>query len=248
MANKIGEGVHNVYKERAQKGGDILWHAKIKGQTELTEGIPLHMSLKVFEDKKDMNVQELKEKVKEFGIKTPDVSELKFKTTVFTSERDEKKYYMLLVEGTDKAYEDFYESLKHCGTVYKKFMPHITIDKGLYDKINEEGLKPEEVEFEELSIEHGAGNTIHEFKKSLDIDTMKETIAIHVDLNAKHAKARFLAPIFFQNYLQDNQGLSEQILNKHEDRINHHFGNDTELIAIAWTKGIKEAYKLKDKK
>lgn len=248
MANKLGEGVHDIYKERAQKGGDILWHAKIKGQTELTEGIPLHMSLKVFEDKKDMNVEELKEKVKEFQIKTPDVTKLKFKTTVFTSDRDGKKYYMLLIEGTDKAYEGFYDSLKHCGTVYKKFMPHVTIDKGLYDKINEEGLKPEEVVFDELTIEHGAGNTIHEFKKSLDVDTMKETIAINIDLSSRHAKARFLAPIFFQNYLQDNPGLSEQILKKHEDRINHHFGNDEEIVMFAWENGIKKTYEFLRKK
>ena len=60
----IGEGVHNIYKERAEKGGDILWHVTIKGRKELTEGIPLHMSLKVFEDKKDMDIEELKRKAR----------------------------------------------------------------------------------------------------------------------------------------------------------------------------------------
>jgi len=163
---KLGEGVHDIYKERAAKGGDILWYATVKGQKELTPGIPLHMSLKVFEDKKDMDLDKIKEKIKKFDIKTPKPEKLNFKTTIFTSERDGKKYYMLLISGTDKTYSDFYEAFKHTGTVYKKFMPHITIDKGLYDKINKEGLKPEEITFSDLSIEAGAGNTIHSFEKS----------------------------------------------------------------------------------
>ena len=163
---KLGEGVHDNYKQRASKGGDVLWHVTIKGQKELAPGIPLHMSLKVFEDKKDMDLDEIKEKIKKIDVQTPNPRDLTFKTTIFTSERDGKKYYMLLVNGTDKAYSDFYEDFKHTGTVYKKFMPHITLDKGLYDKINKEGLKPEEICFGELSVEHGTGNTIFSFKKS----------------------------------------------------------------------------------
>jgi hypothetical protein len=166
--SKVGEGVHDVYKERARKGGDVLWHVVIKGQKELAHGIPLHMSLKVFEDSKDMNMDEIKTKVKEFNIHTPDPKKLKFWTKIFTSERDGKQYYMLMVDGCDKAYEEFYNSMKHCGTVYKRFMSHVTIDKGLYDKINEDGLKPEEVEFDSLTIEKGAGNTVHRFEESLE--------------------------------------------------------------------------------
>ena len=167
---KLGEGVHDVYKKRASKGGDVLWHTTIKGQKELAPGFPLHMSLKVFENKKDMDLNEIKQKVKELNIQTPKPKDLTFKTTIFTSERDGKKYYMLLMDGVDKAYSRFYEDFKHTGTVYKKFMPHITIDKGLYDRINEEGLKPEEVSFSNLTIEAGAGNTIYTFDKNEDLD------------------------------------------------------------------------------
>src|SRR5271165_2042837 len=144
---KLGEGVHDIYKERAAKGGDVLWHCVIKGQKELAPGIPLHMSLKVFEDKKDMDVEDIKNRVRTMGIKNPDPSKLSFKTTIFTSERDGKQYYMLLITGEDKQYGEFYESLKHCGTVYKKFLPHITIDKDLYEKINKEGIKADDVWF-----------------------------------------------------------------------------------------------------
>lgn len=166
--NKIGEGVNEEYKKNARKGGDVLWHVKIKGRKELADGINLHMSLKVFPDAKDIDLEEIKAKVKEFDIKRPDPAKLKFKTTIFKSEFNGSEYYMLLIEGADKAYEDFYNSLKHVGTVYKKFMPHITIDKALYDDINENGLKPEEVEFDCLTCEFGAGNTAHEFEECLD--------------------------------------------------------------------------------
>lgn len=250
MSSKVGEGVHDIYKERARKGGDILWHVTIKGQSELTEGIPLHMSLKVFEDKNDMDIVDLKEKVKEFDIKTPEPKKLSFKTTIFTSDRDAKQYYMLKISGTDKSYEQFYDSLRHCGTVYKNFMMHVTIDKGLYDKINEEGLKPEEVEFKDLSIEHGAGNTVHEFhplEKSLTIATMKETISLNPTLDV-HTRAIVLPISVFKNYLQDNPGLEEEILKKHEDRINHHFCDNKELSEFAMKYGIKKTYEFMRKK
>lgn len=159
----LGEGVPNTYKQSARDGGDVLWHATIKGQSELAKGISLHMSLKVFDDKKGMDLEEIKQKVAEFKLKTPDPSKLTFKTKIFRSEKDGTQYYMLMVEGVDESYSKFYDSMKHCGTVYKKFMPHITIDKDLYDKINKEGLKPNEVSFDDLTIEHGAGNTVHRF-------------------------------------------------------------------------------------
>lgn len=243
----LGEGVHNIYKERAAKGGDILWHVTIKGRKELTEGIHLHMSLKVFEDKKDMNMDEIKEKVKEFNIQTPDPKELAFKTTIFTSERDGKKYYMLLVDGTDKSYKDFYESLKHCGTVYKKFMAHITIDKDLYEEINKNGLKPEEIKFQDLTIEKGAGNTVHEFNKSEEfLSIVRETIELNIDFK-KYETAVLLPDVFLSNYIEDRPGLEKQILKKHEERVYHHFSNDKELAAYAIKHGIKEAYALKRK-
>lgn len=238
---KVGEGVHDIYKERARSGGDVLWHVTIKGQKELAEGIPLHMSLKVFADKKDMNLDEIKKKVKEFKIKTPNPADLKFKTTVFTSERDGKEYYMLLIEGVDDCYSRFYDSLKHCGTVYKKFMPHVTIDKGLYERINQEGLKPEEVSFKDLSIEHGAGNTVHEFKSFGKSEDIRETIFLSSDLE-NYRKAVCLSDSFLTNYLQDNPGLEEAVIKKYEERLMVHFGNNQELIQIAWKDGIKKAY------
>jgi len=243
---KIGEGVHDIYKERASKGGDVLWHVTIKGQDELAPGIPLHMSLKVFPDKKEMDIDDLKKKVEMFGIQPPKPEKLTFETTIFTSERDGKKYYMLLVHGTDKECKEFYESLRHVGTTYKKFTPHVTIDKGLYDKINEEGLKPSEVMFGNLCIEAGAGNTVHAFNKSEKLSIVRETIRLNTDLR-EHSKINMLNDEFLINYLQDNPSLEREVMKKHEERLKAHFGNDHKLIQIAWEKGLAEAYKTKGK-
>lgn len=245
----IGEGVHDIYKERAHKGGDVLWHVTVKGQSELTKGIPLHMSLKVFEDKKDMNLKEIKAKIKGLGIKKPDPKGLKFRTTIFTSDRDGKKYYMLMIDGADASYEKFYEQMKHCGTVYKKFVPHITIDKGLYDKINEEGLKPEEVQFGELTIEAGAGNTVHEFKKSFDDSALQLVKENALFLEEFSNSLIFALPLnAFKNWLMDNPEKHDAILNKSEERISFHFGEDKELVEFARQNGITRTYEFMRKK
>lgn len=244
---KLGEGVHDIYKERAAQGGDVLWHVTIKGQNELSPGIPLHMSLKVFQDKKEMCIEDIKKKVSIFDIRAPKPEKLEFKTTIFTSERDGKEYYMLMITGVDKEYSEFYDSLKHVGTVYKKFMPHITIDKGLYDKINEEGLKPEEVMFGNLCIEAGTGNTVYAFNKSERLNIVREIIGMNIDLK-KSFKISHLNDDRLNNFLQDNPSLESEVMKKHEERIKAHFGTDQKLIHIAWEKGLREAYKAKQGK
>lgn len=168
--SKPGEGVPDSYKERAKAGGDVLWHCTIRGRDELTKGIPLHMSLKVFPDHKDMDIEEIKIKLKDFNIKKPDPKKLRFSTKVFKSEYTGETYYMLMVGGCDENYAKFYESMKHCGTVYKEFMAHVTIDKELFESINEKPLEAHEVEFSNLCIEKGAGNTCHEFEKSESLE------------------------------------------------------------------------------
>lgn len=238
----IGEGVHKEYKEKARKGGDILWHVTIKGRKELAEGIPLHMSLKVFGDKSEMDMEEIKRKVVEFKIRTPSPDKLTFKTDIFHVKVSNKDYYMLMVEGCDKEYKEFYDSMKHCGTVYDKFMTHITIDKELYDQINEEGLESGEIKFDDLSVEFGSGNTVLEFsdleKSEHFIKIMKE-VAFYTDLRDSIVIA--LPDTLFKNWLMDNPEGKAELLQKHEERIRFHFKNES-VIKYAVEHGIEKAY------
>ena len=146
---------------------------------------------------------------------------------------------MLLIEGVDKAYGEFYESLKHCGTVYKKFMPHITIDKELYEQINEEGLKPEEILFEPLTIEAGSGNTVFEFEKSENFIKLMKEAAFYTDL--RDSAVISLPDIMFKNWLADNPESKKEIFAKHEERVKFHFGTE-EVAKYAIQNGITKAY------
>ncbi len=167
---KASDKIPDSYKEEAQKGFDVLFRVKIKGKTHLTDGIFLHMSLKIFKDKKEFDIEELKKIIKENDIVTPDSKDLEFEPTIFTSERNGQEYHMLVVKGLDDRYSKLYRMFKDVGTVYKKFMSHITINKEIYDDIEKNGIESKDVEFGQLLIEAGPGNTIAEFNKSEDME------------------------------------------------------------------------------
>jgi hypothetical protein len=165
---KIGTGVANDYRKKAMIGGDVLFKVNIKGRAMLTPDIPLHMSLKVFDAKQKMDLDEIKKKVHELEICRPDPKKLKFHTKIHYSKASDTEYFMLMVDGCPPSYKKFYDEMD--GVQYDTYFMHVTIDKPLYDQINKEGLAPEDVYFENLSVEKGAGNTIYEFE---DLDLAK---------------------------------------------------------------------------
>lgn len=167
-AEKIG--VHEEYKENAHKQCDILFRVKVMGRSILVDDIPLHMSLKCFNNKNEYDLDEVKALVKELDITKPDLKNVKFKPIIFTNERTKNKYYMLILENINGKYKKFCDAFKGVGVTHKKFMGHITIDKDLYDKIKKDGITAEELEFGPLMVEHGAGNDIHTFNKSEELE------------------------------------------------------------------------------
>jgi hypothetical protein len=174
-APKIGEGVSDTYSQRARSGSNVMFRAKIKGQDRLTPDIPLHSSLKVFNNPEDMPTEEVKNVVKNLDIKRPDPSKIHFRTSIFKSPTTGEDYYMLHMHGTDPSYEKLNDHFKGRGITHDKFMSHITIDKNLYNRINDEGLKPHEVEFSPLMIEHGADNPVHIFEDEHSKDDHKRS-------------------------------------------------------------------------
>jgi 2'-5' RNA ligase len=182
---KVGVGIPNSYRKDANQKADVLWKVKIKGRKFLVDDIPLHMSLRVFDylDKEDMS--EVKEKVRELKLRTPDPKRLTFKTTKFHSRHTHVDYYMLKVSGLHESCESFFNHFKHgYGFSHDKFMGHITIDKDLYDKINRDGLEPDEIEFSALSIEIGANNSVYEFDHKESAEEMDK-----MEKGLKHAAA-----------------------------------------------------------
>lgn len=168
LIKKEGEGVHADYHKSAFSHCDILFRVKIKGRENLTKDIPLHMSLKIFENAKEIDLEKIKRLVKEFNIEKPDTKGLRMKAIIFAAEKTGIEYYMLVFENIDSKYEKFYNELKNVGTVYKRFFPHVTLDWPLYDQIKREGLNSDEVEFGEFVIEEGPRNTIYSFDQNLE--------------------------------------------------------------------------------
>lgn len=158
------KGVQQSYKDIAHSGANVMFRAKVKGQTHLDESIPLHMTLKTFDKPEHLPLEEVKSKAEQLDIQRPDPHSLQYEPIMFTSKRNGNTYYMLKITGTHPALENFSDHFKGQGITHDKFMAHITIDKPLYEKIKAEGIKPHEVEFSPLMIEHGAGNTTHIFQ------------------------------------------------------------------------------------
>lgn len=166
MGSDKGVGVHASYKEEAKKGCDVLFHVSIKGRHMLVDNIPLHMSIKIFKNMDEFDMDELKAYVKEHDICSPDPQCMIFKPIIFKSEKTNLEYYMLKIEGLPKKYEELYNKYKNVGNVYKQFMTHVTIDKEIYDDLKENGITADDISFSHLVLEKGAGNTHHDFGKS----------------------------------------------------------------------------------
>lgn len=158
------KGVQQSYKDVANSSANVMFRAKIKGHKELDAGIPLHMTVKTFDKPKEMPIDEIKSKAEELNIQRPNPHDLKYEPTMFTSKRNGNTYYMLKISGTHPSIQKLNEHFKGQGITHDDFMAHVTINKELYDKIKNEGLKPHEVEFSPLMIEHGAGNVTHIFQ------------------------------------------------------------------------------------
>lgn len=136
----------------------------------LTDRIPLHMSIKIFKSPSEYDIKELAQCIKDLGVRKPDPKELKFEPIIFTSEKTGLEFFMLKIGNVDPSYEKLYNEYNDVGNVYKKFFTHVTIDKDLYDDVKKNGLKPEDVEFSNLIMEHGANNTVKDFGKSEDLE------------------------------------------------------------------------------
>jgi 2'-5' RNA ligase len=222
------KGVHQSYKNIANSSANVMFRVKIKGRHHLDENLPLHVTLKTFDDPSKAPLDEIGRKVKELNIQRPDPSKLRYEATTFTSPKTGRTYYMLKLHGADPSYEKFNEHFKGQGITHDKFMSHVTIDKELHDKIKEEGIKPEEVEFSPLMIEHGANNPTHLFpdahshkdildsvtpKKLNAVPNVKPKLEIVSSNNAQPKEQPQQTKLAASEYLQDdmNKGFLKQV-------------------------------------
>jgi hypothetical protein len=69
-------------------------------------------------------------------------------------------------------------------------------------------------------------------------DVIHDTIRLNPDLKRQHQKAMRLKGDNLTRYMQDNPKLEQEIVDKHLNRLEHHFGHNPEALAYSWNHGI----------
>lgn len=97
-------------------------------------------------------------------------------------------------------------------------------------------------------VESSGGKNVHHKPTSMGTaygkfaimpDVVHDTIRLNPDLKRQHSKVMRLQGDNLSRYLQDNPKLEQEIVNRHLNRLEHHFGQNPEAISFAWNHGIK---------
>lgn len=138
-AEYLSKAMDSQYVKDAHGGHTLLVPVTVAGQKELAPGIPHHITVKMFrkpgEPLDPEKMKRIEADLDRFKLTTPHPSQLRFEPDSFVSPRSGKTYYALKVHGMPKEYSEVYNHFKDIGVTFPEYLPHITIDKGMYDKI-----------------------------------------------------------------------------------------------------------------
>ncbi len=260
-----------TYKKFAEKGMDLMFPVRVKGVSNRPDiGILYHVTIKLFDAEKDKE-EEVHEIAKTLALIPPDPKKVEVETTTIQG-RTGYTIYVLKLHGPEmKDIEESHNCFKHLGYHNNyQFAAHISVDKELWDRVKESESKSAHVlgiEFLPAELHHkakvvasyrpkharlpGQVEADEEDKlaasESMIPSIVRETVSLELDL-IKHAKAARLGDSELVRYLEDNPGLKEEVMQKHEERAKFHFGNDAEMLKLCMEKGIRHAYMIKNGK
>lgn len=260
-----------TYKKFAEKGMDLMFPVRMNGVSDRPDiGILYHVTIKLFDAEKD-TVKEVHEIAQNLSLVPPDPKNIEVETTTIEG-RTGYTIHVLKLHGPEiKDIEESHNQFKHLGYHNNyQFAAHISVDKETWDRVKESESKNAKdlgIEFLPAELHHKAkivasyrpkharlaGQFEAEEKDKLAAsETMvpsiiRETILVELDLK-KHEKATRLGDAEVLRYLQDNPGLKEEVMTKHEKRAAFHFGSDAQLLKWAMENGIKNAYMMKNGK
>lgn len=260
-----------TYKAFAQKGMDLMFPVRMKGISNRPDiGILYHVTIKLFDAEKD-TTEEVHEIAQNLSLNPPDPKKVEVEPTTIEG-RTGYTIYVLKLHGPEiKDIKENHDQFKHLGYHNNYvFAAHISVDKETWDRVKESGFKSaHELGIEFLPAElHHKDEVVAHYKpkharlpgqlgdedkdklaasESIIPTIVRETILVEIDLK-KHEKAIRLGDAEVIRYLQDNPGLKEEVLKKHEKRAEFHFSNDVEFLKWAIENGIKNAYMKKNGK
>lgn len=257
------------YKKCAQSGMDLLFPVRIKGQTHRSDiNWPYHVTIMLFDTEKD-SVEDAHEVAKKLALNPPDPKKVTIKLGTMEGRTGYKIYNLDLMGPENDRIKSLYEEFSHLG--FKngyKFQAHISVDKQTWEDMKAgDGKTAFELGIEFLPAELRVGEKLAASYKpeiptdfgreypaedklraseNLDLEILKET-AFYIDA-LRYSLAVSLPSNLFKNWLEDNKELKTKLLHKHEDRVNHHFGQDAKLFNYAIEHGVSKTYALMRKK
>lgn len=251
-----------TYKRFAEEGMDLMFPVKVGGRSHRPDiNIIYHLTIKLFDTTKD-KLEHVMEVASKLVMNPPNSRKVDIEPTTLKG-RTGNTMHVIRIHGKHAdEIKDHHSKFAHLGYEEKyDFSPHITVDEETWNSIvNSKAKNAHEAVIEFMSAELRHKEKIiasyeskhtQEFSSELPMSEkmhiVRQTIRLNIDLQ-KHEKAVSLNDEFLANYLQDNPSLEKEVMEKYEKRLEHHFGDNKELIAIAWEKGLWEAYKAKDKK
>lgn len=249
----------NAYKKFAEEGMDLMFPVRMKGRSHRPDiNIPYHATIKLFDTAKD-KPEHAHEVASNMALNPPDPKNIRIEPITMKGRTGYTIHALKLHGPHADEIKEHHKKFSHLGyqEAYE-FHPHISVDKETWDHV----VKSKHTNAHEAGIEflpaelHHKSKVVasykpkvaallggeHLGKDKLSKSDIRETIAMDLDLKSKHFRALSLNDQYLSNYLQDNPGLEKVVMKKHEERLEHHFGKNKELLQIAWEKGIKEAY------
>ena len=155
---KIGE----QYKNIARSHVNLLYPVSIGGRHRLVDEIPLHVSVKIFGEGGQIQPEEVFRRLQPYeqSLKQPiDASKLRIVPYKFTG-RTGELHHVLLLNGMPDHLSQIYHANRDIGFNYPQFLPHVTVDKAIWDKVNEGHLQPKDVGLEIHPPELRVGNQV----------------------------------------------------------------------------------------
>ena len=140
--------------------------------------------------------------------------------------------------------------------------PHMTTAKTpsqppLHPKVSTSTYNPQKVLSAIEQVESSGGKNVNHKPTSVGTAygkfavmpaVIQDTIRLNPDLKRKYGKALRLKGQNLHNFMQDNPHLENEIATRHLARLEHHFGNNPDVLAYAWNHGVTGTNKvLKEK-
>lgn len=257
-----------TYKALASKGMDLMFPVRLRGKSHRPDiNTMYHVTIMLFNVEKDTK-EEAHDIAKRLPLNPPDPKKVTIKMGTMEGRTGYNLYNIDLMGPENKRIEGLYNEFSSMGyhSGYK-FQAHITVDKATWDEFKkEDGKTAFEAGIEFLPAELRRGDKLlASYKPTIPTDWGKEypaedklaaserwdivrdTIFTNPVLYTEHVKATMLDEYVLQRYVEDNPGLMETILKKHEERVWRHF-EDEELRAFGIKYGVRKAYEQMRKK